>query len=143
MVGTGETDGFTHLIDGGDIVVLSVVKESEIIDCSGGNDLGDFAFNDFPRLGFGGLFCEGDTFSRLDEFGDVALGCVMRHATHRDIMAFGQGDIEEGRCCFGVFEKHFVKITESVKKKNVIGQRTPYFLILSHHGRQLFLFYFS
>ncbi len=39
----------------------------------------------------------------------------------------------------GIVEEHFVEITEPVEEKDILGQRSPYGLILGHH-RSEFLF---
>ena len=135
MVGAGEAKtGFF-----GEVVVAGVVEESQVVDGGGGNDLGDFALYDLAGLGFGGLLGDGDALVGADEFGDVTLGGVVGNATHGDVVPLGQGDVEDPGGVFGIVEEHFVKVTKSVKEKNVIGQRSPHGHVLSHHRGELFL----
>ena len=119
VVGAGEavTELFagTNLAGGGEVVVLGVVEEGEVVNGRGGDDLRDFAFDDLAWFGFGCLFGEGYTLAGFDEFGDVAGGGVVRDAGHGDFMAFGEGDVENGGGDFGVFEEHFVKVTQAVE----------------------------
>ena len=134
VVGAGEAPGFAVEKDGGEIVWAGVVEEGEVVNGAGGNDLGDFAFDDFSGLGFGGLLGDGDSFFGADEFGDVALCGVVGDAAHGDAVALGESDVEDSGGDFSVFEKHFVEVTEAVEEKDVSGERPPHGLILGHHG---------
>jgi len=49
-------------------------------------------------------------------------------------VAFGQGDVEEGRRFTRIVEKHLVKIPEAEEQQRVGRQSAPYLLILAHHG---------
>ena len=63
---------------------------------------------------------------------------MMRHPSHRDVVAFGECDVEDGRGNLGVFEEHFVKVTQPVEEENVVRERATDGLVLSHHGSELF-----
>jgi hypothetical protein len=134
VVGAGETPRLFVLEDGGEVVVLAVVEEVEIVDGAGGKDLGDLAFDELAGDGDGGLLAEGDAFAGLNELGDVPLRGVMRDAAHGDGVAFGEGDVEDGGGDFGVLEEHFVEITKAVEEEDVVGEGAAQFLILRHHG---------
>ena len=127
------------MVDRGKIVVAGVIEEGEVIDGASGNDLGDLAVDEFSGDRFAGLFRDGDALVRSDELGNVALRRVMGDAAHGDVVALGEGDVENAGGNLGIVEEHFVEITEPVEEKDILGQRSPYGLILGHH-RSEFLF---
>ena len=127
------------MVDRGEIVVAGVIEEGEVIDGASGNDLGDLAVDEFSGDRFAGLFRDGDALVRSDELGNVALRRVMGDAAHGDVVALGEGDVENAGGNLGIVEEHFVEITEPVEEKDILGQRSPYGLILGHH-RSEFLF---
>ena len=120
--------------------MLGVVEEGEVVDGGGGDDLGDFAFDELTGFGFGSLFGEGDAFARFDEFGDVAGGGVVGDAGHGDVVTLGESDVENGGGDFGVLEEHFVEVTQAVEKEDVVGEGATDGLVLSHHGGEFFFF---
>ncbi len=83
---------------------------------------------------------DGDAFAGLDDFGDVALGCVVGDAAHGDAVAFGEGDVEDFCGGLGVLEEHLVEVAEAVEEQDVIGQGAAHCLVLRHH-RGEFLFF--
>ena len=99
----------------------------------------DFAFDDLTRFGFGSLFGEGDAFAGFDEFGDVAGGGVVGNASHGNVVAFGEGDVENGGGDFSVLKKHLIEITQAIEEKDVVREGTTDGLVLSHHGGEFFL----
>jgi hypothetical protein len=42
-------------------------------------------------------------------------------AAHGDLVAFGERDIEDGRRSFGVFEEHFIKVSQTEKEQGIRG----------------------
>ena len=142
VVGAGEAEeGFfsgAAREGGSEVVVFGVIEEREIIDGGGGDDLGDFSLYDFSGLGLAGLFCDGDTFVRFDEFCDVALSGVMRDPTHGDVISLGKGDVEDASRGLGVLKEHFIEVAEAIEKKDVFRQGSPHGHVLSHHGGQFF-----
>ena len=61
------------------------------------------------------------------------------HACHGNgfagcLAAVGEGDVHEASGTLGVFKKHFVKVTHSVKNQGV-GKLRLDAQILLHHGR--------
>jgi len=99
--------------------------------------LGDLAVDEFSGDRFAGLFRDGDALVRSDELGNVALRRVMGDAAHRDVVALGEGDVENAGGNLGIVEEHFVEITEPVEEKNILGQRSSHGLILGHHRSEL------
>ena len=97
VIGAGEAEvgllGGATEEDGGEVGVPGVVEEGEIVDGGSGDDLGDLALDDFTGFGSGRLLGDGDALIGLDELGDVALGGVVRDATHRNVVTLGEGDI--------------------------------------------------
>ena len=124
--------------DAGEIVVPGIVEEGEVVDGGGGDDLGNFAFDDFPGFGRGRLLGDGDTLVGADEFGDVSLGGVVGDAAHGDVVSLGEGNIENPGGNLGVLEEHFVEVAEPVEEENIIGQRAPHGHVLGHHRSELF-----
>jgi hypothetical protein len=129
--------------DGGEVVVPSVIEESEIVDGRGRNDLGDLPFDDFSGLRLGSLLGHRDPFAGPDELRDVTLGRVVRDPAHRDTIALGEGDIEDSGRILGVLEEHLVEIAQTVEQQNVVGKGPPHRLILRHHGREFLTFGFG
>ena len=142
VVGAGETvtELFSgaDLAGGGEVVVLGVVEEGEVVDGGGGDDLCNLAFDDLTGFGFGCLFGEGDAFASFDEFGDVSSGGMVWDAGHGDVVAFGEGDVEDGGGNLGVFEEHFVKVTQPVEEEDVVREGATDGLVLGHHGGEFF-----
>jgi len=123
--------------DCGEVVVSGVIEKAHVIDRAGGDDLGDFAFNDFAGLGLGRLLGDGDAFVGFDELGDISLSRVMRDSAHGDVVSLGEGDIENGGCSFCVLEEHFVEIAKAVEKKDVFREGAPHGHVLGHHWGEL------
>ena len=135
VVGEGEAEGFgAGAEDGGEVVVAPAFEHVEVDDGACGDDLGDFAFDEFTGDGFGGLFGDGDAAAAFDESGDVAFGGVEGDAAHGDVVAFGEGEVEDGGRGFGVFEEHFVEVAEPVEEDDVGRQGPPDGVVLLHHG---------
>ena len=120
VIGAGEAEvgllGGATEEDGGEIGVPGVVEEGEVVDGGSGDDLGDLALDDFTGFGSGRLLGDGDALIGFDELGDVALGGVVRDATHRNVVTLGEGDIEDAGSGFGVLKEHLIEITEAVKE---------------------------
>lgn len=103
---------------------------------AGGDDAGEGAFDQFPGLGGFNLFAEGDFLPGGEDFGDVALGGVVRDAGHRVIVAAGQGDAEDAGSENGIFVKQLVEITQAEEEEGVGRQVFPYRHVLLHHRGQ-------
>ena len=129
VVGAGEAVAEflsgAKLAGSSEVVVLGVVEEGEVVDGGGGDDLGDFAFDELTGFGFGSLFGEGDAFARFDEFGDVAGGGVVGNAGHGDVVTLGEGDVEDRSGDFGVLEEHFVEVTQAVEEEDCLLYTSP------------------
>ena len=122
-----------------EVVVAGIIEKRKVINGRGRDDLGDLAFDNFPWLRLGGLLGNGDSLVGFDELRNVTLRCVVRDATHGDIISLGECDIENSRSYFGILKKHFVEVAEAIEEKNIIGQGPAHGHILSHHRGKLFL----
>ena len=116
---------------------MTVFFEPEVIEGAGAEDAGDFASDEFARGDVADLVADGDAFAGFDEFGHVGTRAVVGHAAHGDVVAFGQGDIEDGRGFAGVVEKHFVEVAEAEEEQSVGGKLAADVLVLAHHGGEL------
>lgn len=121
MVDGGEAVAFADFREGGEVVRTFIVEEGEVVDGAGGEDARDFAFDDFPGLGCGGLLGDGDAFAGFEEAGDVILRGVVGDATHRGAATLGEGDVHDGSGVFRILEEHFVEIAEAVEEDDVGG----------------------
>jgi len=79
------------------------------------------------------------TKTLADQREKIALGGMNRHAAHRNILpkvlpALGERDIERGRSCNGIIEKHLIKIAHAVEQQGA-GVGGLDFKILRHHRR--------
>lgn len=75
----------------------------------------------------------------LDQFRDVALGCMVRHPTHQDVILFCQSDIQDACCHLGVFEEHFEKNSQPMREQNIVRESPPHGDILSRYRGMLLL----
>ena len=96
--------------EGGEVVRALIVEESEVVDGASGEDAGDLALDEFPGNGLGGLLGDGDSFTSLEEAGDVVLCGVIGDTAHGCATAFREGYVEDGRGGFRVLEEHLVEI---------------------------------
>ena len=67
------------------------------------------------------------------QLGDVALGGVVRHATHGDAVALGEGHVEQRGCGLGVFKEKLVEVAQSKEQQHVLRQLSPHGEVLLHH----------
>ncbi len=133
VINAGQADGFSVAENGGEVVWALVVEQREVVDGAGGEDAGDFAFDEFSGFGLGGLLGDGDAFVRLEQAGDVALRGVVGDAAHGRAAALGEGHVENGSGGFRILEKHLVEVPEAVKQDDVRRQRFPHGQVLGHH----------
>ena len=125
--------------DGGEEIILAGVKDRDVGGGSGRDDAGDFAADQF----FAGawlfhLLADGDFETCADEAGDVAVGGVVRNATHGNGLALftiagGEGDLEFASGDDGVFVEEFVEIAEAEEEKSVGVTRFDC-VVLLHEG---------
>jgi len=84
------------------------------------------------------LLANGDRFAQLDQACQIALDRVERHARHDDglprrLAAFGDGDVEQAACLFGVLPEQLVKVAHPVEDERV-GKLRLDGQVLGHHG---------
>ena len=118
----GESDALTGLRDGGEEIVFFGTERR----------IGRGARRDHPRdfaphqfLGQARVFhllADRDLESLANQLGDVALGGVVRHATHGDgdaffLVARGQRDLQFLRRQDGVVEEKFVEIAQAKEQQ--------------------------
>ncbi len=122
---------------GGEEIVFARVKDGDIGGGARGDDAHDFAAdNFFARAGLLHLVADGDLESGADEFGDVAVGGVIRDAAHRNRLALfaiprGQRDLQFARGEHGVFVEKFVEIAEAKEQQRMRVARF-YRMVLLH-----------
>ncbi len=133
MIDASKAAGFAQMKNRREVVRPLVVEKVTFDDGTGGNDAGDLALDDFPRDRITGLLGNRDALSRPDQLGDVIVGSMVGHATHRHGVALGQGDVEDGCGGLRVVEEHLVEIAEAVEEQHVGGQRSAHRLVLRHH----------
>ena len=119
VIDAGQSEHFAMAADGGEVVRALVVQQGEVVDGAGGEDAGDFPFDEFAGFRFGRLLGDGDAFAGLEEPGEVTLRGMIGHAAHGSAAAFGEGHVEDRRGGFRVLEKHFVKVPEPVEQDHV------------------------
>ncbi len=74
--------------DGGEEIIFARVEHRDISGRAWSDDAHNFAANDFlAGAGLLHLVADGDFKSSADEFGDVAIGGVIRDAAHRNRLA--------------------------------------------------------
>jgi len=104
------------------VVVLSwwcfVVEWGNI--CSWCDDGCDFSLDQLAWDGSWNLFCNSYLVSFVDEFVDVFINAMIGDACHGDrvrmVFVFGrEGEVEQFACEFGIFPKHFIKISQTKK----------------------------
>ena len=133
VIHAGQPAGFPELEDRGEVVRPLVVEQVCFEDRAGGNDPGDLAFDDFPRLRLAGLLGDGHPLAGLHQLGDVIVRRMVGHAAHRHRVAAGQRDIEDRRGGLRVVEEHLVEIAQPVEQQHVVRQRSAHRLVLRHH----------
>ena len=140
--GPGEADRLLGLAvpsHGGDAVGFFVFQQGGIGERAGGNDAHHFARHGaFIGAHFAHLLANGHAAAELDQFGQVLLGRMVRHAGHFDglavdLAAGGERDIEQAGGFFGVGEEELVEVAHAVEQEfvGVLGFDVE---ILLHHG---------
>jgi hypothetical protein len=61
----------------------------------------------------------------------------MGDAAHGNVVALGEGDVQDAGGNLGILEEHLVEVAEPVEEKDILGQRSPHGLILGHHRSEL------
>ena len=97
------------------------------------DDLGDVARDDFTGLRLAGLIADRDPAPGLDQFRNVTLRRVIRHATHRNAVAMGQRQVQQSRRFFRVVEKQLIKIAEPKEQQGIGRDAGAQPLVLLHH----------
>ena len=95
MINEREAEALPFAIHGGEVVRAGAIKHGEIADGPSADDLRNLTLHQLAGHGLGGLLGDGDSFSCGDEFGNVALSRVMRHATHGNAIALGKGNVQD------------------------------------------------
>ncbi len=120
---------------GGKIMIARGVEQARVGDGPGTKDLGDLALDQFARHDLAGLVAHGHPLARLDEFGDVVIRRVVRHAAHGRLVAFCQRDAQDRAGLLGVFKKKLVEISQPEEQHHIGGQPGAQALVLPHHRR--------
>ena len=108
-------------------------EQVQLAHCSRRDDLRDLTVHDFSRLRFAGLIADRDSSSRLDEFRDIILSGVIRHAAHRHAVAMGEREIEQTGRFLRVVEKELVEIAQAKEQQRVRRHARAQPLVLLHH----------
>jgi hypothetical protein len=105
-------------------------------DRAGGDDASHLALD--QALGQGRVFhlvADGDAVSRMEQFSQVMLDRLDRHAGHRDrAVASGEGEAEDAGDEFGVFFKRLEEVAHAEQQDHprVPGLGLP--VLLHHRG---------
>ena len=126
--------------NGGKIVVAVGIEQRVVDHRTGGDDAGDFPFNDAFGHEFGvfDLFGDSDFESGGDQFGQIIIQRVIGKSAHRHSLALGQGQFQNRTYSFSVFKKFLVKVAQPEKQYR-IGRDRPFCLLILHHHRSEFL----
>ena len=121
-------------------VVAGFVQQGFVGEGAGGDDAGDGALDrPFGKRRVADLFADDGGLALFDEFGDVVVDGMHRHARHRDgfaraLAAGGDADAEEFAAAPRVVKKEFVEVAHAVEDE---GVRVVFFdaEVLLHHRR--------
>ena len=121
-------------------VVTGFVQQGFVGEGAGGDDAGDGALDrPFGKRRVADLFADDGGLALFDEFGDVVVDGMHRHARHRDgfaraLAAGGDADAEEFAAAPRVVKKEFVEVAHAVEDE---GVRVVFFdaEVLLHHRR--------
>ena len=120
--------------------LFSCERSTRVHRGAGGDDAGDFAVDQFlGEARIFGLIADGDAVAFLDQACDVVFRGVIRHAAHRDGLAFflvagGERDFELARGGDGVVVEQLVEIAQAEQKQRV-GELLLDSVILPHQRR--------
>ena len=121
------------------VIVASWIQGIGVNNQTGGYNPDNRALdNSLGLLGVFHLFADRDLMTILDQFGDIRLAAVKRHATKRNfrfcaLVSRRQGDIENARRNHSVFHEHFIEIAKA-KEENRIRIFRLDLQVLLHHG---------
>lgn len=105
-----------HLRNAGEEVICLIREERGVDDGARRHDADDLPFHKtFDRTRIFHLLGDRDAVAFGDKFVDVSLTGMERNACHRDLMPFGQGQIEFAGDEEGVIVKRLVKISQTEK----------------------------
>ena len=121
-------------------VVTGFVQQGFVGEGAGGDDAGDGALDrPFGKRRVADLFADDGGLALFDEFGDVVVDGMHRHARHRDgfaraLAAGGDADAEEFAAAPRVVKEEFVEVAHAVEDE---GVRVVFFdaEVLLHHRR--------
>jgi hypothetical protein len=137
QIGQSESENFSRLVNRGEEIIAFRRQHAFVEVGARAEDLGDFAFDQLAGPRFLHLIANGDLASGPEQSADVGIGGMERNAAHGHGAAAGEGDIKQLRAGLGVFEEHFVEVTQPEQQQRVFGQFVLDATILRHHGRQL------
>ena len=121
-------------------VVARLIEQGFVGQRAGGDDAGNGALNrPFGERRVADLFADDGGLPLFDEFGDVVVNGMHRHARHRDglaraLPAGGDADAEQLAAAPRVVKKEFVEVAHAVENE---GVRVVFFdaEVLLHHRR--------
>jgi len=129
-----ETEMVTVANQPGQIVVAASVERGFVENHAGGDDSRHLALHN--AFGGGGVFhllADRDFFAGFNQLSQITLRCVEGDAAHRNVVTFGEGDVENACSFFGILHKHFVEIAEAEKENRVFREFAPDPPVLLHH----------
>ncbi len=111
-------------------VVLAGIEQAVFGQCAGGNEAGDAALDyrfRTPLLGLGRAFkllANRDAKALADQGQEISVGCVNRHAAHRDVVAqmlaaLRQRDVQRGGSGDRIIKEHLVKIAHPIEEQSI------------------------
>ena len=125
--------------DGGQIVVLGILKQIVFHHRAGGDDPHHFtAHQSLGLSGILGLLADGHLVAHGDQLADIALAGMIRHAAHGCPLLLaaipaGEGQRQKLRDKLGIIKKHLVKVAETVKQDKILILFFDIHVLL-HHG---------
>ena len=110
----------------------------------GGEYASDFSVNQFPgSLGVFHLLANGNPVALSKKPGDIPVDGVIGHPAHRDggpglvFVSSGQGDLQFAGSHNSVFIEHLIEVPQA-EENHLSGKPALYFMVLLHHGGQIF-----
>ena len=90
------------------------------------------------------LFTKRNPVAGLDQSGHIAINCMDRHPTHRNVItiafpSFGKGNAKDIGADFGILEEHLVEITHAVKQQRILLAFLDLQILGNHRCRRLYI----
>ena len=121
------------LIKSHDVIVAGGIQQIHIRQGSGGNHAGQLPLHQLARLRNGGLLRNRHALPSLHQAANIPFRAVVRHPAHRNAVALGQRQAQNGGSLLGVLKEHLIKIPQPEKQQDVLRQALLHAKVLIHH----------